>query len=44
MLVEPYSSAELLGMVNKALSANASVEINVAPLPVAKSQPVRHVP
>ena len=44
MLVEPYSSAELLGMVNKALSANASVEINVAPLPVAKSQPVRHGP
>jgi DNA-binding response OmpR family regulator len=42
MLVEPYSSAELLGMVQKALSANAAVAGNVAPSPTLKSKPVNH--
>ena len=42
MLLEPYSSAELLAMVKKALSANAGVEGNIAPSPTLKSQPVDH--
>ncbi len=42
MLVEPYSSAELLEMVKKALSANARVGGEIAPLPTLKSQPVHH--
>ena len=44
MLVEPYSSAELLGMVKKALSANAGAEENIAPSPITKSLPARHGP
>ncbi len=44
MLVEPYSSAELLGMVEKALSANAGVEENTAPSPSVKNQPARRRP
>ena len=44
MLLEPYSSADLLGMVKKALSANASVEGNVAPSPTLKNQPARRGP
>ena len=42
MLVEPYSSVELLGMVKKALSTNAGVEGNVAPSETLKSPPVYH--
>ena len=40
MLLEPYSSAELLGMVKKALSASAGVSGEIAPSPTLKSQPV----
>ena len=42
MLLEPYSSADLLGMVKKALSTNASVGGEIAPSPILKSQPVHH--
>ena len=42
MLVEPYSSAELLGMVEKSLSTNAGVGGEIAPSPILKSQPVHH--
>jgi len=42
MLLEPYSSAELLGMVKKALSTNAGVGSEIAPSPTLKSQPVHH--
>jgi len=42
MLLEPYSSAELLRMVKEALSANAGVGDEIAPSPILKSQPVLH--
>ena len=42
MLVEPYSSAELLAMVKKALSANSRNGGDVTPSPTLKSQPVHH--
>jgi hypothetical protein len=42
MLLEPYSSAELLGMVKKALSKNAGVGCEFAPSTTLKSQPVHH--
>ena len=42
MLLEPYSSADLLGMVKKALSTNAGVGGELAPSPTLKSQPVHH--
>ena len=42
MLIEPYSSAQLLGMVKKALSANASNAGDVAPSPTLNSQPAHH--
>ena len=42
MLLEPYSSADLLGMVKKALSKNAGVGCELAPSTTLKSQPVHH--
>ena len=42
MLLEPYSSAELLGMVKKSLSTNAGVGGEIAPSPTLKGQPVHH--
>ena len=42
MLLEPYSSAELLGMVKKALSTNTGVGGEIAQSPTLKSQPVHH--
>ena len=44
MLVEPYSSAELLAMVKTALSANARNCGDVTPSPALKSQSVDRDP
>ena len=44
MLVEPYSSAELLAMVKTALSANARNGGDVAPSSALKSQSVDRDP
>jgi DNA-binding NtrC family response regulator len=40
MLFEPYSSAELLGMVKNALATNAGVGGEIARSPILKGQPV----
>jgi DNA-binding NtrC family response regulator len=44
MLFEPYSSAELLGMVKNALATNAGVGGEIARSPILKGQPVHHGP
>jgi DNA-binding NtrC family response regulator len=44
MLFEPYSSAELLGMVKNALVTNAGVGGEIARSPILKGQPVHHGP
>ena len=44
MLFEPYSSAELLGMVKNALTINAGVGGEIARSPILKGQPVHHGP
>ena len=44
MLFEPYSSAELLGMVKNALATNAGVGGEIARSPILKGQTVHHGP
>ena len=44
MLFEPYSSAELLGMVKIALATNSGVGGEIARSPILKGQPVHHGP